>query len=230
MKNYIFPLCILLITIQSFAQRTKQYVYEMNYAALSLKVNPIALIEADQAIGVAIEYRLSQRIGIQLQGDYIVNSIAFSSKRIVSNVIGYRLIPECRIYNKIANKRNLQRYTSFQISYKTMQKDISSWEQRNNFEELKEITFRKNAYAAAIAFGVQKNPKRIGFDFNLGIGIKCKILHDIPKTSVTDWNNDQYQPIFGELQTGIYPHVVANFKFCYKLKAGFSPEKEIDLK
>lgn len=210
-----FFLGLLLSCIQCHAQQ-KQYDFDARqYAVWSVKYCPLGLIEGDQAISIATEYRFSDQLSVQLEGSYIFNFLSLSSNRVITQNQGFRIVPELRYYDNDLNRRT-HRYMGLQLSYKNVIKELEQWERLNNYSQVTRIHIHKQNVTGAFIVGIQNTHRRVGFDLNVGVGIKYKKMDGFDDTinfNDADFGNSEY----GELLTGIYPQATGTFKFCVRL-------------
>ncbi len=192
-----------------------QYNYnetERDAARWSIKISPLSLIEPDQAVSLATEFRPIPNIGIQLEGGYIFNTVYLSTNRIISNTEGFRIVPEVRYYDTHF-KKNLQRYAGLQLSYKQLAKDVEMWIYKTNYQQLETIHLKKYNMTCALIGGLQNHSRLIGYDLNIGIGVKYKVVN----TDASFYNMDMFENRYGESATGFYPQLSAGFKLCIKI-------------
>lgn len=211
MVKYFLTLSLSLCALFSNAQNNIQKSEAQN-AKWSLKFSPLTLIEPDQALSFATEIRVLPHIGLQLEGGFIFNTWYLSTARTVTNTRGFRLMPELRYYD-IDLKGNLQRYLGVQLSYKQLSKDVEEWVNKTNYQQLENIHLKK--YNSTIVFiaGLQNHAKVIGFDFNIGVGLKYKSLDYHPNAA----SGNLFPSYFGESATSFYPQFSTTFKLCYKI-------------
>ena len=212
-KQYYLIIVFIFINQFSFSQKMNGQ-NEATYSTFSIKVSPLGLIEPDQAASIAFEIRTSVHIGVQVEGSYIFNTWYLSNKRTISNTNGFRIVPEIRYYDNKEN-RNAHKYIGIQLSYKKLNKNIETWVSKSNYQQLETIEIQKYNMTGAVIAGIQNNAHRIGFDFNLGLGLKYKNLYN----NATNSNiSDVFLPSeFGESITGYYPQLSATFKLCFKI-------------
>ncbi len=219
MKRLLIILLLGAYYTSGFAQRIKDYNTEINYARWSLKFSPLHLIEPDQQVALSSEYRPTDNVGIQLGLGYIFNTAFLASHRNAYNTRGFRILPEIRLYNTTHTAHQLHKYIGIQLGYKHVTRDAIEWERHSNYEKQTSALLKKNVATAAIVFGMQRHPKRIGFDFNIAFGVKYKYMTTTPAL-VTN-NRSFFPSYFGEAWTGYYPHLNATFSFCYRLKRNY---------
>ena len=206
---FLFFLCIC-YSVWSLAQLNNS---TQDYAIWSIKLSPIGLIEPDQALSLATEVRIKPHFGIQVEGSYLFNTWYLATNtRTVTNTKGFRIVPEFRYYD-IHFKNTLHRYVGLQLSYKQLEKDIEEWSAKPNYIQLETNHLKKNNLTACILVGLQNHAKLIGFDFNLGLGLKYKTLFNVNGVSNNNILNSQLGESFG----GFYPQLSASFKLCVKL-------------
>lgn len=185
---------------------------ETDAAQWSIKISPLSLIEPDQAVTLATEFRPIPNLGIQIEGAYIFNTIYFSNNRVVSNTSGFRVVPEIRYYD-IHFKKNVQRYAGLQFSYKQVEKDVEMWIYKMNYDQLEILHLKKYNMTGALIGGLQNHSRRIGYDFNIGIGLKYKAF----SSNASYTNMEMFDNRYGETSTGFYPQLSASFKLCFKI-------------
>jgi len=198
------------------AQRNYDGYGEKNFADWSLKLSPLGLLEPDQNLSLAMEIRPVPSIGIQLEGAYIFQTLYLSNQRSIPHTRGFRVVPEIRFYD-VDFKPNTHRYLGLQLSYKYIDKVIETWVDRGVFQTYQTIPMQKFNAAAALILGLQRHPGRVGFDFNLGLGLKYKQL-ELPTQAGTQIPRGWPSNLYGELVSGFYPQLSATFKLCWCLK------------
>lgn len=204
-----FLLLICICAVKCAAQNKKS----ADLTHWTLKCSPLGLIEADQAISFATEFKPKPRLGIQLEGSFIFNTIYFSQERSITNTRGFRIVPEIRYYDK-GFKKNLHRYVGLQLSYKQVEKDVEQWVRKMSYRQLESIHLKKNNLAAIFIGGLQNHGHRINIDFNIGLGFKYKTMNDNYHPKDITAFSEQY----GEPLGGYYPTLSGTFKLVYKLK------------
>lgn len=214
--KYIRILALTMFFSQNcLAQKQYDSFEEKNYADWSLKFSPLGLLEPDQNLALGMEFRPIPSLGIQLEGSFIFQTLHLSNQRQIPFTRGFRVVPEFRWYD-IDFKPNTNRYIGLQLSYKYVEKDIQTWVDRGIYQRYETISMQKFNAAAAIILGLQRHPDRIGFDFNLGLGIKYKqllVLEQVGSSTPRGWPGNLY----GEVADGFYPQLSATFKLCYRL-------------
>lgn len=215
MKIIFYFALFSLLSFVSFAQQ-KQYDFDSHqYAYWSLKYCPLGLIEGDQALSFASEYRFADQFSIQCEASYIFNFVSLSNNRIIKSNNGFRIVPEVRYYEDDPDRR-VQRYMGIQLSYKKVKKEMEQWRRQTNFSRAEQIQINKYNFTGAFIVGLQNTSRRIGYDLNVGIGIKYKEVEgfvDQNKYIDNDYANSQ----FGEMLTGYYPQATGTFKLCIRL-------------
>jgi hypothetical protein len=209
MLRYFFVLFCNAIFGISIAQTRPQ---ELSQARWSLKFSPLGIAEFDQAVSLATEFRPVPQVGLQLEGSYIFNTVELSSERKISNTAGFRVVPELRYYD-IYFKNNLQRYLGLQLSYKQVSKEVEAWTSKPNYSQLETHHLLKRNFTASLIAGLQNHAHRIGFDFNMGLGLKYKQFDDLSRST----NFTGFDTYMGEIVGGYYPQLSGTFKICVKI-------------
>lgn len=215
MKKLLF---LILLSTFSLIGKSQQKQYDLDnrqYAIWSVKYSPLGLIEGDQALSIASEYRFTDRLSVQVEGSYIFNFFSLTQNRVILQNRGFRIVPEIRYYDDDVDRRT-HRYMGLQLSYKNVKKKLEQWTNMDNYSKMTLVNLQKQNVTGAFIVGIQNTHRRIGFDLNVGIGIKYKIVDvqdDQNNNLVKEFANSQ----FGEMMTGIYPQTTATFKFCVRL-------------
>ncbi len=226
MKATFTFIIFVFIQLSSIAQRTKYYTPAIRYSQWSVKFSPICFLEPDQSMALSVEYRPAANVGLQLGVSYIFNTEFLAFDRFAENTTGYKILPELRMYNTTRTAHQLHKYIGIQLGYKHVSKDVSSWERKNNYQVQETVSLKKYTGTTAIILGMQRHPKRIGFDFNIAFGVKYKYLTSTPELAKTKSN--LFPSYYGEAWTGYYPHFNATFNVCYSLKKINTPMREVD--
>lgn len=215
MKYHLFTLHLLVFFFaikKSNAQFRREFVNE-KYAKLAFKISPLTLAEFDNAIGMAVEYKPTPSIGIQLDGQYIFSAYYFDNLKQVYNASGFKICPELRMYDAFFRNK-LHRYAGVRVGYKYVEKNVSIWENvSNQLQMAKDTLLKKSTIHCAIIIGLQAEGRITGFDLTLGVGGKYKILN-IDKYSRTGLRSF-FPAEYGESITGFYFHPVVNMRMCF---------------
>lgn len=212
MIKYFLSLSLCFPFLFSFAQKNTYNAVPDN-TFWSIKISPLSLFEPDQAISLATEIKPIPRLSIQVEGGYIFNTVYLSTRRTITNTQGFRIVPEIRYYD-IHFKKNLQRYLGLQLSYKQLGKDVEEWVYKSNYQQLETVHLKKNNMTFTLIAGLQNHAKLIGYDFNLGLGMKYKTLYNYPDRNNLDTIFESY---LGETISGYYPQLSASFKLCIRI-------------
>ncbi len=181
----------------------------INYARLGIKIPVTNWIEPDQSAGLAIEYRPSRGIGVQLETRYIFSSFV-SGTRTLNSVKGFVSNVECRFYDQYYDTRGWTRYIGLQGHFKMATKEIDEWEDRGSYQEQKPYTIQKNNAGICGIVGVSKVNHVIGQDFTIGLGAQLKNITIAPDNHFQSF--DSYQLRHGEFGPGVYLRIFISYK------------------
>lgn len=207
--KYLLLSLLAFIAVNCIAQKNQN---NTDYASWCVKFSPLGLFEPDQAFSIATEYRPITNVGVQIEGSYIFNSMSMSAQRSVRGTRGFRIVPEIRYYD-VNFKKNVQRYVGLQMSYKQVHKEVEEWVYKTNYQQLTTTPLHKTNLTATLIGGLQNNTHRIGYDFNLGLGAKYKIIKGTTSTGSMQF----YDNYFGETLSGYYVQLSATFKLVMRL-------------
>ena len=208
MKQLLCVIGILAISWPAFC-RNGHHDNLIEYARLGIKIPVTNWIEPDQSAGLAIEYRPSRGIGIQLETRYIFSSFV-SGTRTLKSAQGFVSNLECRFYDQYYDTRGWTRYIGLQGHFKMATKEIDEWEDRGSYQAQKNYTIQKNNTGICAILGVSKVNHMIGQDLTLGIGLQLKNISITPDYHLQSF--ESYQLRHGEFGPGVYLRIFISYK------------------
>jgi hypothetical protein len=196
MKNILLSF-LLLLCMAGNAQRSEQAKAPLAQHQVVIGVNPLPLVNVDQAVLLGVEYRFRSRWSVVGDVGYIGNSRYLEEN---GKTRGFEVRPAMRYYYS----RNGLGYVQGQLLYRRVNYRLTDWLGKNcvngvpTFEQLQEFRFQKQNVGAAIVLGsIQELSPRWLVDISLGLGLQHR-THNLKAGA-----NSCYVPRGGLFRTAI---------------------------
>jgi hypothetical protein len=201
--------CCLLLAVSSIAQ-------DADFKCVTLKIAPIKLVAFEPNLSFSVERRMANRLGFQIQTDYIFYRVVFDGEPPSFQYNGVRIFPEMRYY---FSKKASEGYIGMNMMGKFTREKFEEFVTATNssgitFQRLIPFSSKKRALAMHALIGYQfyiDKEDRINIDMNFGAGLRYKSVDGFRGS------DQQLSFFYNDFNRGPMISAVANLKIGYSI-------------